>query len=1012
MSRLYVRQDGEEQILEIDGDLVTFGRSSENTIQVRDIKSSRRHCQIENTPAGFKLVDLESANGTSVNGAKVNHWMLQPGDVIAIGAVEIQFGEKPPALVAPPVPGSDPEEAKETMVGAPVAEPAAAPIPPVAPTPRPRFVRESAISPVLWTTWAMRGAAALLLVGLVGILVKNLYSDYLLQEAAEQDYSQVMASLKSGTDSDHLVAIQKFLGEYPNSPRVASLKDKAGALQATISRMETAQADLKSLKARSAEMSGDLESLREEFRTLLTKHQDTALAERIKAELRGLDVRITRRSEEMFASLEQQAAEFLADGRWGAAADVYKSFIAAHADQDQAARATEKLASVLRAAFDDYDKLITRSNALLEQGKYADASHLFQANISRFAGTLPYYQAQLKLLGIELLARGATDAKEDIKLRKLREECFQMALKADDLVKIRRYTDARKEYDKILVKLAAPELVGLREVFSARAKDVLAEARLFLKLVETINGKALKPDTYALSADFTGNIESANDQAIDVRFTKGFTRVAWLSLKPREMLEFYNRLKPQGDDLYTVAVYCYQNHLDKEAAKLLNQLAQAEPARKETIDRCVAQARGIEVPQGGFVFHRAGWLTPDELKYSQLDDQVDSIVAHLGRTEDKEVAKAFAEYQQLYANGDLRSEFREGAKQRVLTAFLDQREAAGKRLAKLPSMLKHDHLKKLKEELNTRRKAALELIYNEQVYTYDQAKNDHGEKAQPDVNKLVGAVRDLWEKPMDLVVNLDKSVQKLIEDIKSGDKYVAELGGKALADDESEYAALLAGINQAIDIRSITLDSGERQILEHNRRVYAFNALIEEGMTQDELRQNEVNNQYREMMGRKVLEAHKLLGQAARKHSEWMVNTGTFSHDEDTAARRTPGDRANQEGYSGPCGENICMGAGDPRTAFEMWYNSSGHHRNMLSDGWNQLGVGRAGMHWTQNFGNSSPQATKVSTDGQNGGGKGGKDGGKDGGKGGSGTAPGSKSGGSGGNQPPGGSSGGASGGG
>jgi uncharacterized protein YkwD len=46
------------------------------------------------------------------------------------------------------------------------------------------------------------------------------------------------------------------------------------------------------------------------------------------------------------------------------------------------------------------------------------------------------------------------------------------------------------------------------------------------------------------------------------------------------------------------------------------------------------------------------------------------------------------------------------------------------------------------------------------------------------------------------------------------------------------------------------------------------------------------------------------------------------------------------------------MGHGSPRDAHEAWYRSSGHHRNMLSQDFTALGVGRASAAlWVQNFG-------------------------------------------------------------
>jgi nitrite reductase (NADH) large subunit len=51
---------------------------------------SRRHLRLVPTPVGLSLVDLESRNGTRVNGEKVTgRVVLQPGDVVRLGDSEI-----------------------------------------------------------------------------------------------------------------------------------------------------------------------------------------------------------------------------------------------------------------------------------------------------------------------------------------------------------------------------------------------------------------------------------------------------------------------------------------------------------------------------------------------------------------------------------------------------------------------------------------------------------------------------------------------------------------------------------------------------------------------------------------------------------------------------------------------------------------------------------------------------------------------------------------------------------
>jgi pSer/pThr/pTyr-binding forkhead associated (FHA) protein len=61
-----------------------FGREEGNI--VRDVRVSRRHTQIEQVAGEFLLVDLQSTNGTFVNGERITQaTLLMHGDTIRIG---------------------------------------------------------------------------------------------------------------------------------------------------------------------------------------------------------------------------------------------------------------------------------------------------------------------------------------------------------------------------------------------------------------------------------------------------------------------------------------------------------------------------------------------------------------------------------------------------------------------------------------------------------------------------------------------------------------------------------------------------------------------------------------------------------------------------------------------------------------------------------------------------------------------------------------------------------------
>ncbi len=64
---------------------LSIGRDSGNTLPISDPSVSRRHCVIEWEAGHFKIHDLESRNGTLVNGSAVEHHLLTHGDQIEIG---------------------------------------------------------------------------------------------------------------------------------------------------------------------------------------------------------------------------------------------------------------------------------------------------------------------------------------------------------------------------------------------------------------------------------------------------------------------------------------------------------------------------------------------------------------------------------------------------------------------------------------------------------------------------------------------------------------------------------------------------------------------------------------------------------------------------------------------------------------------------------------------------------------------------------------------------------------
>jgi len=79
------------QIFKLTAAAMSLGRGSTASIRVNDKTVSRKHCLLETTPAYVTVIDLQSANGTSVNGDRIQKRRLVNGDKIRVGSTVLKF---------------------------------------------------------------------------------------------------------------------------------------------------------------------------------------------------------------------------------------------------------------------------------------------------------------------------------------------------------------------------------------------------------------------------------------------------------------------------------------------------------------------------------------------------------------------------------------------------------------------------------------------------------------------------------------------------------------------------------------------------------------------------------------------------------------------------------------------------------------------------------------------------------------------------------------------------------
>ncbi|MGA2221195.1 MAG: FHA domain-containing protein [Verrucomicrobiia bacterium] len=81
----------EGKVIDLIEERITLGRAVDNTIRLEDGTISHHHAALVLDGPDYKLRDLNSTNGTRVNGLRIVETKLQDGDQVRLGSVEMMF---------------------------------------------------------------------------------------------------------------------------------------------------------------------------------------------------------------------------------------------------------------------------------------------------------------------------------------------------------------------------------------------------------------------------------------------------------------------------------------------------------------------------------------------------------------------------------------------------------------------------------------------------------------------------------------------------------------------------------------------------------------------------------------------------------------------------------------------------------------------------------------------------------------------------------------------------------
>ena len=115
MAKLVVLSEGFTGLTcELKADKTTVGRLEDNSFQIPEPSVSSHHCELTRRATDLLVKDLNSTNGTFINGEKVVEAVLKPGQILRLGQVEMRLESGAAAAVAVSAASKKPLE--KTMV--------------------------------------------------------------------------------------------------------------------------------------------------------------------------------------------------------------------------------------------------------------------------------------------------------------------------------------------------------------------------------------------------------------------------------------------------------------------------------------------------------------------------------------------------------------------------------------------------------------------------------------------------------------------------------------------------------------------------------------------------------------------------------------------------------------------------------------------------------------------------------------------------------------------------------
>ncbi len=615
------------------------------------------------------------------------------------------------------------------------------------------------------------------------------------------------------------------------------------------------------------------------------------------------------------ANTEAESKRALEEGRLGDALDLWNGWLARRPTltREEERAFARRQDEISQLAHDAYEQALAQAKGLVQEGRRGAAEELIAKSVENLRGTGwdVWMRAGSGALGLEsggvtvTVKRGAAGSSST----RMRALALRALASAEETARQRRFSEAAERLEGAASEITDATLLG---EMRTRVDDLRAEAEVLRTVLAAVQENP-RPFTPIKLSDGKWRVVGATADSLLLSKGKEHTARSIVEVPADVLGHLFGRAELSGRDSLWAALLLFDVGLrDAYVQAMRVALLTEDDALIGDASEVHARLHGRPLPDGGYVAHPeidSEIITYDEWKAIQNAKKIVEMTASL-------------------------------------TKLVEKVEST-------PQAKSIDKVRKGFAALEKARNHALELIFDEVKYFYPY--RDRRREYDPvsrEVDNRVEAVREAWDHKAKARPKRDSKMDGMLSEAEDLEIEIDYLGGdvEALMDRIDTVEQYL---DRQVTVKNYFETPADLALHEYNDRMMAENKITDTVATDDERRQAEITNEYRIMFGhRPAVKIQDQLTLAARGHSEDMARLGFFDHFSPVPGKRSPSDRVQAAGYPMMgASENIHMGSGDPRGAHNSWIHSSGHHRNILMPAWREMGTGRSGRHWTQNFG-------------------------------------------------------------